>query len=113
MDEEQREVERRAASGDMAARVAFRRGLERQGDDGTFDGLAVGDVVEVVSCLPGPERRWRGWVRGVSPEGTPLVFSPDPYGGSERMLADVSGCPRCHVRLVAPGPEPKRPEGPR
>jgi hypothetical protein len=105
MDEDLRELERKVAGGDVKARVAFRRAFERRGEDGGAQGLVVGDVVEVTSCLPGPERRWRGWVRGIGPEGTPLVFSPDPYAGSNRMLVDVSGCPRCHVRLVATAPE--------
>lgn len=109
MDAELRELRRKATAGDVASRRRLRLALERSGQKGGFEGLAVGDRVELRSCLPGPERVWRGVVRGSTPDGVPVVIAEVTFDG-ETKEADVTGCPSCSVELLDEDARPAKRE---
>jgi hypothetical protein len=101
-DEELRTMERALTSGDEPARIAFRRAVERAGRGGSALGLAVGDAVEIRSCLPGMERVFRGRVTGVA-SGVPEISTPIRLSRYEKIeRVDVTGCARCRVTLIRP-----------
>ena len=95
MDEDLRGLKRSADSGDPAARLRYRRAVERASRGGEAEGLVDGDKVTLRSCLGGRERVFTGVVRGVTPEGVPIVLVE-----TERWKTDVTGCPRCTVTLL-------------
>lgn len=97
MDESLQALRREARSGDRAARLRLRQAIERAGLGGTAEGLEAGDAVEIRSCLPGPPRAWTGTVRGIGPDGVPMVEAENEFGD---RLDDVTGCPRCSVVLL-------------